>query len=108
MHSREATAMCNGFSWCSHNDESKHTTYALQALRQLQPLLQSPQVGLAAKAALIYATGYAEDHDKEVAVTRLATELDVSTAAAVLLCTIRSASFWSHLDTHSAFKHSNN
>lgn len=50
----------------------------MQALRELQPLLQSPQLGLAAKAALIYASGYAEDHDKEFAVTRLATELDVS------------------------------
>lgn len=47
-------------------------------MRDLQPLLQSPQVGLAAKAALIYASGYAEDHDKEVAVSKLATELDVS------------------------------
>lgn len=52
----------------------------LQALRELQPLLQSPQLGLAAKAALIYASGYAEDHDKEVAVTRLGTELDVRLA----------------------------
>lgn len=50
----------------------------MQALRDLQPLLLSPQVGLAAKAALIYASGYAEDHDKEMAVNKLATELDVS------------------------------
>lgn len=50
----------------------------MQALRELHPLLQSPQLGLAAKAALICASGYAEDHDKEIAVTRLATELDVS------------------------------
>ncbi len=53
------------------------TTLA-QALRELQPLLQSPQVGLAAKAALIHASGVAEDHDKEVAVIQMAAELDVS------------------------------
>ena len=51
---------------------------AVQALRELQPLLQSPQVGLAAKAALIHASGVAEDHDKDVAVRNMATELDVS------------------------------
>lgn len=50
----------------------------MQALRELQPLLQSPQVGLAAKAALIHASGVAEDHDKDVAVMNMATELDVS------------------------------
>ncbi|KAA6420554.1 MAG: tetratricopeptide repeat 21B [Trebouxia sp. A1-2] len=38
----------------------------------------SPQVGLAAKAALIHASGVAEDHDKEVAVIQMAAELDVS------------------------------
>jgi len=35
-------------------------------------------VGLAAKAALIHASGVAEDHDKEVAVIQMAAELDVS------------------------------
>jgi len=50
----------------------------VQALRELQPLLQSPQVGMAAKAALIHAKGVAEDHDKEVAVLKMAAELDVS------------------------------
>ena len=47
-------------------------------MRELQPLLQSPQVGLAAKAALIHASGVAEDHDKEFAVSKMAAELDVS------------------------------
>lgn len=54
------------------------THCAVQALRDLQPLLQSPQVGLAAKAALIHASGTAEDHDKEFAVMNMVTELDVS------------------------------
>lgn len=49
-----------------------------QALRELQPLLQSPQVGLASKAALVHASGIAEDYDKEVAVLNMAAELDVS------------------------------
>lgn len=58
----------------------------MQALRELQPLLQSPQVGLAAKAAVIHASGVAEDHDKEVAVNRLAAELDVSLFIASSVC----------------------
>ena len=58
-----------------HRDSS---TFAVQALRELQPLLLSPQVGLVAKAALIHASGTAEDHDKEVAVMNMAAELDVS------------------------------
>lgn len=53
---------------------------ATQAPRELKPLLQSPQVGLAAKAALVYASGIAEDHDKDVALMNMATELDVSSS----------------------------
>ena len=56
----------------------------MQALRELQPLLQSPQVGLAAKAALIHASGVAEDHDRDVAVMTMATELDVSSSLAAV------------------------
>lgn len=52
--------------------------FVAQAMRELQPLLQSPQVGLAAKAALIQASGTAEDHDTEVAVIKMAADLDVS------------------------------
>lgn len=57
---------------------SRDSKCTVQSLRELHPLLQSPQVGLAAKAALIHASGAAEDHDKEVAVMNMATELDVS------------------------------
>ena len=69
----------------------------MQALRELQPLLQSPQVGLAAKAALIYASGVAEDHDKDVAVASMATELDVSisvVAMALLLLPEGTCTAW--------------
>ena len=72
------------------------THCAVQALRELQPLLQSPQVGLAAKAALLHASGAAEDHDKEVAVTNMVAELDVSSvpccSCSALSCCMSDAS----------------
>ena len=60
------------------NTRFEITNCAAQALRELQPLLQSPQAGLAAKAALIHASGVAVDHDTEIAVMKMATELDVN------------------------------
>ncbi|DBB04932.1 TPA: hypothetical protein ACH3X3_010212 [Trebouxia sp. C0006] len=67
-----------------------------EALRELQPLLQSPQVGLAAKAALIHASGVAEDHDKEVAVIQMAAELDDQSIAAPASALLQLAMFLWH------------